>query len=215
VAGTFELGTDFATDGTVIMSDRTFAQLFPNRLAPAETLNQAAVGVVQVKDGSDVGHVCAALRAALPEDVAVYTLDEFEGMEREFWGKATPVGVIFTIGLVMGMLVGLAICAQILTADVTDHLKEYATLKAIGYSNRYLSWLVLQQALCLCLLAYVPGLIVCSYLYGVLSTMTGVPLFLTIGRAGLILALTVGMCVLAGLLSLRKVHKTDPAEVFG
>jgi putative ABC transport system permease protein len=215
VAGTFELGTDFTTDGNVVMSDRTFARLFPDRLAPAETLNQAAVGVVQVQDGLDARQVCAALRAVLPEDVAVYTRDEFEGMEREFWGKATPVGVVFTIGLVMGVFVGLVICSQILTADVTDHLKEYATLKAIGYHNRYLSWVVLQQALWLCLLAYAPALVVGKYLYDALAALTGVPLFLTPGRAGLILALTTGMCVLAGLLSLRKVRKTDPAEVFG
>ena len=45
----------------------------------------------------------------------------------------------FGAGVVLGFVVGMVICYQILTSDVADHLPEYATLKAIGYTNRYLS----------------------------------------------------------------------------
>jgi putative ABC transport system permease protein len=217
VVGTFALGTDFTTDGNVVTSDRTFAKLFPNRGSPQTTLNLADVGIVQLKPDSDVQKVRQDLEGAfaLPDDVHVFTLPEFVDKEWSFWQRATPVGFIFTLGLVMGVIVGMVICSQILSADVADHLKEYATLKAIGYSNGYLVRVVLQEALLLCLLAFGPALALSFILYGYLGALTGLPLFLTFWRIVFVLLLAAGMCVVSGLLALRKVIEADPAEVFG
>jgi putative ABC transport system permease protein len=215
VVGTFELGTDFTTDGNLIMSDLTYAQLFRGRASGGASLGLADVGLVQVDESADVAGVRKALQSVLPDDVCVYTLGEFAAKERVFWQYATPVGFIFTFGLVMGVIVGMVICSQILSADVADHLKEYATLKAIGYPDRYLTWVVLQEALWLSLLGFVPALLLSLLLYDRLGEVTGLPLFLTPGRIGLILFMTVFMCIVAGVLALRKVRKADPAEVFG
>jgi putative ABC transport system permease protein len=215
VVGTFALGTDFTTDGNLVTSDRTFARLFPNRMAPDTTLNLADVGIVQVADGFAVEDVRQALKQSLPADVHVYTLGEFVDKEWTFWQRATPVGFIFTFGLVMGVIVGMVICSQILSADVADHLKEYATLKAIGYSNRYLLAVVLEEALLLSFVAFGPALVLSCFLYHYLSGLTGLPLYLTPGRIALVLILATGMCMVSGLLALQKVIKADPAEVFG
>ncbi len=43
----------------------------------------------------------------------------------------------------MGFVVGAIIVYQILFADVSEHLNEYATLRAIGYRNRFVSGIVL------------------------------------------------------------------------
>jgi putative ABC transport system permease protein len=134
--------------------------------------------------------------------------------EITFWQQATPMGFIFTCGLIMGVIVGMVICSQILSADVTDHLKEYATLKAIGYSNRYIVGVVLRQALLLALLAFGPALLASILLYEYLGAITGLPLYLTLGRIALVLVLSAGMCMASGFLALQKVIKADPAEVF-
>ena len=116
--------------------------------------------------------------------------------------------------MVLGFVVGMVICYQILTSDVADHLPEYATLKAIGYTNRYLSWVVVQESLILAAAGFVPGIAVTYGTYLLLTDLTGLPLVLTPGRFGLILGLTVVMCVTSGLLAVRKIKKVDPADVF-
>jgi putative ABC transport system permease protein len=114
----------------------------------------------------------------------------------------------------MGLAVGGVIVYQILFADVAEHRVEYATLKAIGYTNRRLSALVLQQAALLAILGFVPGLTASIALYRVTERATSLPLAMTAGRALAVLSLTLAMCGLAALMALRRVRAADPAEVF-
>ncbi|HWG45752.1 MAG TPA: ABC transporter permease DevC [Gemmataceae bacterium] len=215
VADTFTLGTNFACDGSVIMSDLTYAELFPNELSPDATLRLADVGVIQLKPGTDVETARRAVREVLPDDVAVYTKDEFSDIEKKYWQNATPIGFIFQFGLCMGFIVGGVICYQIISTDVSEHLAEFATLKAIGYHNRYLNWTVLRESLWLAMLGFVPGLGLSWLLYRALDAWVGLPMYLTPLRILLIFSMTAIMCVLSGLLALRKVRTADPAEVFG
>jgi putative ABC transport system permease protein len=214
VVGTFALGTDFATDGTLIMSDRSFARYFPLAMSPHEPLTRVEVGLLQLEQGADPAAVKQALQQTLPEDVAVLTREEFAVKEMDFWRTSTPVGFIFLLGLVMGFIVGTVICFQILSADVSDHLAEFATLKAIGYPNRYLNAVVLQEALLLAGLGFVPGVLVSAVLYAILEAWTGLPMRLDWWSGGFVLVLTIGMCILSGLIAVRKVQTADPAEVF-
>lgn len=215
VADTFELGTDFASDGSVIMSDSTFAHIFPDELEPAATLSLAEIGVVRVHPGADVQTVRRALEANLPQDVAVYTKGAFIDNEKDYWLRTTPIGYIFQFGLFMGFIVGSVICYQIISTDVAEHLPQYATLKAIGYQDRFLTRTVLREALWLAVLGFAPGLGLSWLLYVTLDHTIGIPMMLTRYRILLIFGLTVLMCVASGLLALRKVKTADPAEVFG
>jgi putative ABC transport system permease protein len=215
VADTFKLGTDFTSDGSVVMSDLTYAHLFPNELSADATLNMADVGVVKIEPGCAIDAVRRDVRQVLPDDVNVYTKEEFGNLEKKYWQKTTPIGFIFEFGLVMGFIVGSVICYQIISTDVSEHLPEYATLKAIGYPDRFLSGIVLREALWLALLGFVPGLALSWLLYRGLDAWIGLPMRLTPLRILLILGLTVLMCVVSGLLALRKVKTADPAEVFG
>jgi putative ABC transport system permease protein len=114
----------------------------------------------------------------------------------------------------VGILVGAIIVYQILFTDVSDHLREYATLKAMGYRDRYLFGIVLQEALLLALLGFVPGAAVAALLYRVAGDATKLPMQMELGRSALVLALTIAMCCIAGAVALRKVRSVDPAEVF-
>jgi putative ABC transport system permease protein len=215
VADTFILGTDFTSDGNVVMSDITYARLFPNELSPDATLRLADVGVVQLAPGSDVQALRRAVGELLPDDVSVYTREEFIDREKDYWRKATPIGFIFQFGLCMGFIVGAVICYQIISTDVSEHLAEFATIKAIGYHDHYLNRCVLRETLWLAVLGFLPGLALSWLLYRGLDALVGLPMRLTPWRILLIFGLTALMCVLSGLLALRKVKTADPAEVFG
>jgi len=209
VAGTFQVGTSFGIDGTVVTSDINFQRIHPER--PPGLIE---IGLVRVKAGVDPAQVKDALAAALPKDVLVLTKQEYIDREVDYWATVTPIGYVFSFGVMIGFGVGAIIVSQILFADVSDHLAEYATLKAIGYNNRYLYGVVLSQAVILAALGYLPGLTLSIGLYRLAENATLLPLTLAPSIGLLVLTLTVSMCCLSGALALRKLHKADPAEIF-
>jgi putative ABC transport system permease protein len=97
---------------------------------------------------------------------------------------------------------------------VADHLPEFATLKAMGYSDRYLAGIVLKQALLLAVVGFIPGVVLSGLLYLILGQLTGLPLLLSPPRAGIVLLLTVLMCSASGVLTVRKLRSADPADLF-
>ncbi|MBN9122162.1 MAG: FtsX-like permease family protein [Planctomycetes bacterium] len=213
--GGFAMGFDFGTDGSLVVSDRTFAGWVREPLYPLNPLAQAELAAVKLQPGADPEAVKAALQAKFTEgDVLVLTRDEMVSREKRFWWTNTPIGFAFGAGVVLGFVVGMVICYQILASDVADHLPEYGTLKALGYTNRYLSWVVLQESLVLAAAGFVPGMAVTYGAYRLLTEITGLPMVLTPGRFALVLGLTVVMCVASGALAVRKVKKVDPADVF-
>ena len=215
VVGLFRLGTDLSTEGTVLMSEANFARVFPARASAAGELESAELGLIGLAPGADPRAVQRALRAALPGDVAVYTREEFAAREMAWWQDNAPIGFVFGLGAAMGFAIGVVICYQVLFTEVTDHLPQFATLKAIGYTNRYLLGVVVRQAVWLSALGFLPALAIAHVLYGWLAAATGLQLSLTPGRVALVLLLTVAMSVLAGLIAVRRALAADPAEVFG
>jgi putative ABC transport system permease protein len=229
VVGTFHLGTDFTTNGNVIMSDVNFARFFPDRDAPPgregvplpgspqrnSSLAEVDLGVLKLAPGADLARVRADVRARLPDDVDVFTVAELVRQEMDFWETVSPIGFVFGLGMVMGFIIGAVVCYQILSTEIGDHLAEYATLKAIGYRHRILTRVILQEALMLSVLGFLPGVVLSWVLYALLAGWTGLLMQLTLGRGCLILGLTILMCMLSGLIAVRKVQLADPAEVFG
>lgn len=214
LVGRFSLGTDFAVDGNVIMSTASFAHFFPDRGAGDGPLEPVDLGLVLAQPGVAPEELCERLRQVLPTDVLVCTKRDFLAREINFWKTSTPTGFIFTLGAVIGFVVGTIICSQIVNADISDHLAEFATLKAMGYRDRYFLGFVLQEALCLSLLGFVPGLLVSCALYQGLAWYTGLVFLVQWDRVLLVLGLTVTMCAISGGLAIRRVLSADPAELF-
>ncbi|MFO1406225.1 MAG: ABC transporter permease DevC [Steroidobacteraceae bacterium] len=210
VVGLIEVGPSFGIDGTVMTSIDNWLRLFPDR-----PRGEIQLGLIRLKPGADPVEVRDRLRAELPKDVLVLTKRDFVDRERTYWNGATPIGFVFAFGAIMGLVVGMIIVYQILFADVSEHLNEYATLRAIGYRNRFVAGIVMQQAAILAVLGFVPGALAATWLYKVAAGATRLPLAMTGGRALAVFALMVGVCMLSGWLALRKVRRLDPAEVFG
>jgi putative ABC transport system permease protein len=208
IAGLFQLGVSFAGNGHLIESDTTFRKQF-NR--PEGTFE---FGVVRLEPGADIAAVQAELGRRLPKDVRVLNHAQLREIEIAHWNENTPIGFIFLAGLLVGLLVGAVIVYQILYTDVSDHLGEYATLKAMGYSDRHLSFVVLEEAFILSLVGFPIGYAMGELLYYVARDATHLPMVMTRTRAGVVFALTVVMCGISALLALRKLKAADPAEVF-
>ncbi len=209
VVGLFEMGTSFGIDGTVITSDDNWLRLFPGR-----SRNEIQLGLIRLKQGTDANRVRDALAEYLPGDVLVMTKQQFVQREKAYWNSATPIGYIFAFGAIMGFVVGAIIVYQILFADVSEHLNEYATLRAIGYRNRFVSGIVLQQAVILAVLGYLPGLAIVYWLYGKAAAATNLPLYITQERALTVFLMTLAMCAISAMMAVRKVQRLDPADVF-
>jgi putative ABC transport system permease protein len=209
VRGIFELGTSFGIDGSLITSDVNFRHIFPDL-----DLGLIHLGLIRVEPGVDTGGVAAEIRALLPADVVVLTRDEYVARELEYWEASTPIGYVFGFGVIVGFVVGSIIVYQILFADVSDHLPEYATLKAMGYSDLFLSGIVIQQALILSVLGYVPAFLVALWLYRTAGEATHLPIHMTLERAIGVLGLAIVMCSISAVIALRRVRSADPAEIF-
>ncbi|MEG5019858.1 ABC transporter permease DevC [Microcoleus sp. AT8-B5] len=209
IGGVFTLGTSFVADGNVIASDSTFMNLFPDR-----TPDRVDVGLINLQPDADIKKTQSAIKAILPDDVKVLTLAEFAEIEKGYWANATPIGFIFGFGTIIGFVVGLIIVYQILYSDVSDHLAEYATLKAMGYSDRYLVGVLIQEALLLAVLGFMPGIVLANGLYSLAQSATLLPIAMTTNRAVVVLSLTIVMCTGSGALALRKLQSADPADIF-
>ena len=211
IVGQYDLGGGFAADGTLIMSDQNFRRY----LAP-RTLDQVNLGLVLLQPGANLEQVQTAIGDRLPEDVAVYTKAEIIRKEAQYWIQTTSIGFIFGLGVLVSFVVGTVIVYQILYTDIRDHLREYATLKAMGYGSGYLFKTVLQEALILAVMGYIPGFLLAVGLYRFTDQATAgaLPMEMGLPRTLFVLSLTVLMCGLSGLISVRRAVTADPAEVF-
>ncbi len=209
VTGVFTMGASFSADGNLIVSDSTFLRLFPERQS-----DDIDVGLITLKPGADIEQVQANIKAKLPNDVLVLTKEEFIQRERNYWSQVSPIGVIFGFGTIVGFLVGTVIVYQILYSDVSDHLPEYATLKAMGYGDSYLVGILLQEALILAILGFMPGFAISLGLYGLIAQATLLPVKMSLDRLVLVLSLTLVMCIASGAIAMRKLQSADPADIF-
>jgi putative ABC transport system permease protein len=208
VGGLFSLGASFSSDGNVLTSDINFVRIFKR------DINLIEIGVIKIKPQGDLLATQRAIRQFLPKNVVVLTKEEFMDFEKKYWQESTSIGFIFFLGTAMGFIVGIVIVYQILYTDVTDHLPEYATLKAMGYKDVYFLNLILQEAIILALLGYLPGLAISAYLYSLTASATSLPLFISTTKATTVFICTVIMCCVSGAIAMNKLRSADPAECF-
>jgi putative ABC transport system permease protein len=208
IVGSCNVGTGFGYNGLLITSEATFER------ATSLPVDRVTFGLVRLTPGADLQKVQAALQRQLPPDVRVVSREEAEEYETNYWLTTTAVGQFVTLGVGIALVVGAVFVYQIMSGDIRNHIPEYATVKAMGYRSSFLARVVLAQALLLGLVGYVPGLLASFGLDALLRQVARIPIGMTFTRAGIVLALALGMCLGAGALAVRKVNSADPANLF-
>lgn len=209
VVGLFKLGTSFGADGNLITSELNFLRIFSQRQK-----GLIEIGLIKLKPGSNIESLVANIKQLLPDDVKVLSKAEFIKFEQAYWQSSTAIGFVFNLSVGMAIIVGIVVVYQILYTNVTDYLPEYATLKAMGYTQNYLLSLVFQEAIILAVLGYVQGLIMAWFAYKMSRDATSLPIEMTNMRAVVVLILTGLMCCIAGAIAVRKLKDADPADIF-
>ena len=210
IIDTFELGATFAADANLITAENTYLHLFPKADA-----NMLQMGLIRLRPGASPQAAKAAMAAILSERyVTVLTREELALREMNYWKRNSSVGFIFSLGVLVGFLVGSIIVYQILYGDVMNSLPQYATLKAMGYRDPFVIGIVIQQSAILAAVGFIPGVLLSTGLYAVLAGVTKLTVLMTLNRALLVLLLTFVMCVGSGTLATRKLVQLDPADVF-
>jgi putative ABC transport system permease protein len=208
VVGLFSLGNSFFLgSGNLLMSDTTYGNIFGT-----QALKQVSVGVVTLEPGVNPAAIKVAIAAHIP-GIQAYTHEELIAKELKFQ-ESTAVGPIFNFGVIMGFIVGVVIVYQVLYADINDHLAEYATLKAMGYSDWVLLSVIFQEAILLAILGFAPGFIVSIGMYQFLGGLTRLELVMTVNIALTVFMLTLAMCILSAMIASSKLRSADPADVF-
>ena len=209
VEGLVELGPSFGADGNLITSRETFL-----RLLSGNPKGSIEIGLIKLSAESDHQFIKNILNKSLPNDVRVLTKKEFIDFEKNYWRDSTAIGFIFSLGALMGFVVGCVVVYQILYSDVSDHLPEYATLMAMGYRLKSLLFVVAREGFLLALFGYIPAYFSGQILYAVIRDSTKLPISMDSSKAVLIFILILIMCMGSAAIAMRKLVDADPAEIF-
>jgi putative ABC transport system permease protein len=208
--GTTEIGGGFGGDGVFIVSDQTFFHLFPRR----SSANPSHI-LLKLKSGVDASRVAVELTQLLPPGtVRIRPISRAMEDEQRYQMTERPTGLIFAFGVVIGIIVGIVIAYQVLNSDVTDHLREYATFKAMGYPNAFFVGIIMEEAIILAAFGFWPGLILSELFYQSLAHLTNIPIFMTAERAIAVFIGTIAAGGISGVLAMRKLAAADPADLF-
>ena len=209
VEGLVELGPSFGADGNLITSRETFL-----RLMPSNPKGSIEIGLVKLTPNAKPEDISNILNRSLPNDVRVLTKKEFIEFEKNYWRSSTAIGFIFSLGALMGFVVGCVVVYQILYSDVSDHLPEYATLMAMGYRLKSLFFVVAREGFLLALFGYIPAYIAGKALYALIRNSTKLPIVMDADKSILIFCLILLMCMGSAAVAMRKLIDADPAEIF-
>ncbi len=173
----------------------------------------AAYFTARLKDPS-------TLRATVADLKAIGKQRGFEPMTRQafanrsvrYWLAESGAGVAFVFGSAVAILVAVIVTSQTLAAAVAASLKDYAALRALGFTVGALRAIVLAQtawiaAAGVALAAALTGLLV------FLARLKATPLVLTPVMAVSAIALVVAVALGSGLWALRRVAHADPAAL--
>ncbi len=169
--------------------------------------------LIRAKPGEDIAALKQRLETDVP-DVRALTQDELTTLTQDYWRKSTGVGFILGLGAVVGVVVGIVVVGQILYSSVTDHLREFGTLKAMGSSDWFIYKIILEQALWMAVLGYLPGMGLVLLVGSWTQKAQAVQILVGPMTAGGVFGLTVLMCCGAAIFAIQKVTRLDPAMVF-
>jgi putative ABC transport system permease protein len=170
--------------------------------------------LVRVKPGADMETVRRNIISNLADiaNVQVLTPDQFRDESRSFWLFETGAGVALAAGAVLAIIVGTAIVALTLYSSTKDHLYEFATLRAMGATNRYIYTVIIYQALLNALIGFAVAAAIGTALVR-FTANTALQIVITADLMLAIFLLTIAMCVASAVAAIVRVIHIDPVVV--
>jgi putative ABC transport system permease protein len=208
MAGTFEIGPTINVDGNIITSDLNYYRYL------RVPLDRVSLGVVRVAKGYDPPAVKEALDRRFGSRARVFLKEEFTDNETNFYARKTPIGFIFNAGLAVGVFVGIVFIVQVLHGIISDNIREYATLRAIGYNQSFFVRLVAVIAVSIAVVTYLPSTLITLLIYKVASSVTKLPLNLKESYLIEVFLLVVTMGLVATFVTTKKLKQADPVDLF-
>ena len=210
IGGRYHLGSGFVGLGVAVVSDLNFSRIFPDQGGPSNV----NIGLLTLAPGADPQAAATQLRQLLPEDTRVFTKAELTDFEIGHWVTNTSTGIIFGFGVVVAVIVGIVILNQTLSTQIARQLSEFATLKAMGYTDLQLGGIVVAIATILSTVGYLPALLISILIYWIIRKLTPLPIEMSAARMFLVLGTAWGMSALSAVFALRILRRADPADLF-
>jgi putative ABC transport system permease protein len=193
--------------------DTRLQQEPPPEPPPLQASDLVTYILVSAESGQDIDQLKQRLEAKLV-GVRAYTREEMANRTRDYWKTRTGIGFILGLGAAVGVVVGVVVVGQILYASVSDNIKEFGTLKAMGASDRVLYGVIIEQALWMGVFGYIPGMLLCLGISSIAYSTQGILILITPTTAIAVFGITTFICVSAAVFAIQKVFRIDPAIVF-
>lgn len=208
VVGLVKMGPSFSYDASFLTSLSSYQHFSGSNSRYIE------IGLVKLHSGFSPDAFLDSISSELSNDLQAFTLNQFIKFEQDYWDEAKPIGFVFGFNAALGFFVGMIILYQILYTDVSHHLSEFSTLLSLAFTYKQIKSIVFLESMYLAIIGYPIGLVVSAFLFVLISSATGLPVSLTLGRSFSCFFVIVLMSSLSALIAIRKLDDANPVEVF-
>ncbi|MGE4529445.1 MAG: FtsX-like permease family protein, partial [Rhodospirillaceae bacterium] len=177
-------------------------------------VNGVTLGLMKFRPGADPEAVVKRIRTLVPSDVVVMTRDRLISEERGYFVSVKPIGIMFQSAVFVAFIVGLVILFQILVTELNNRMQEYATMKAMGFGNRFVYGIGITQNILFISFSFLPAFLMATGLFRLVYELSRLPTHMTLRLAASVLLITLVMGVVAGMLAMRRIRGADPADLF-
>lgn len=156
--------------------------------------------------------VVTDLRKEYPNDMTVYTAEEFSYNSRIYWLLRTKAGIAIGYAALLGLMVGAVITYQTLYSATAASAKEFAILLALGIPRWRIAAMVLTQSLWVGVIGIGISYPICLLLREVARVGNADVDLRWEVLAGTALV-TIMMSLTAGMLAMRSVRRIEPMDL--
>jgi putative ABC transport system permease protein len=165
------------------------------------------------RDGVSPEELCR--RIAAQTGLRARTTDEFRWDCIRYYLVNTGIPVNFAITIVIAVLIGTLVAGLTFYLFTVEHIRQFATLKAVGVTNRKLVRMILLQAFTAGAVGFSLGTGMAAVFFEVMSLrITARGMILPWENVALTAACMFFVVIVASLLSIRRVLVLEPAIVF-
>ena len=186
ITGIYETGIAFEEGGGVMA--------LPDAQAAFQKPRQVSMFQIKLRDPSQAEAIRARIEERFGDDVAVSLAASFVENTSDLQNTKAMFGAVFALAI----LVGGVVVTNTMVMAVMERTREIGTLRALGWRQSRVLWMIFSESLLLSLLAAGLGLLVGLGLNAGLAAIPGVGSFLTAVYTPGVIAQAVGVALFLG-----------------